>query len=68
MANCATCGGNKKVKGMGMMNVNCPACKGSGSASKPSLTVVESKPDNEKPDNEKPEKNEKKKGFDKNDK
>lgn len=45
MANCNTCGGKKKVKGIGMMNVICPDCKGTGTeCKKAELVHVEKEP------------------------
>ncbi len=38
MKSCESCGGARKVLGMGGMKVNCPACRGTGIAV--SATVV----------------------------
>lgn len=38
MKSCESCGGARKVLGMGGMKVNCPACRGTGIAA--SATVV----------------------------
>ena len=38
MKSCESCGGARKVLGMGGMKVNCPACRGTGIAV--SATVI----------------------------
>lgn len=62
MTNCTTCAGMKKIKGIGMMNVTCPTCKGSGL--EPKLAPVSMPQKDETIP--KPETLEKKKGFNEN--
>lgn len=43
---CKRCGGNKKVQGLGFIEITCPTCKGTGETFEPSrLEVVEEEPE-----------------------
>ena len=40
MSKCNKCAGKKTIKGMGMMTISCPDCKGSGLEAKPKIACV----------------------------